>query len=436
MPEDGDDKAPFNLDERSRSIALIVVGVLAAVALVGDSWGAFWFPWPLAIVALVALWLLTRNNPPTRTARRRGRAVRRRTRSRTRRRSRPAEPVRRRRRAPAYYPPQPPPYVAPPVVQRIPNPRKRGPILFWFTLALIALGEGLLGIVDLAGADVADPAYPALAVAICGVMLLVGAFFGRAGGIILVGLVATVALAGATAADRVGRRDPVDATPTTAASRPGQLLDRRRRAWSSTCATSTTSAASTDAPSSSRATSARIEVILPRGLAATVTPTSTARATSSSSARSTAGSTSTQTAFERVGHRPADHHQRPAGRRRDRGAPMSTTTTTTAERQSGRHPVNVGHLVMGIAFLGLVGVWALIQGDVVGGGDVRWLLPVPWVLAGLAGLLAIGVSGSKRWTTRQAGWVAARRRPDRPPDHHRRHHRHHGPETETDEENR
>jgi hypothetical protein len=87
---------------------------------------------------------------------------------------------------------------------------------------------------------------------------------------------------------------------------------------------------------------------------------------------------------------------------------MSTTTTTpatTEERPTGRHPVNVGHLVMGIAFLGLVGVWALIQGDVVGDGDVRWLLPVPWVLAGLAGLLAIGLSGSKRWSARQTGWV-------------------------------
>ncbi|WP_028642708.1 hypothetical protein [Nocardioides sp. URHA0020] len=85
---------------------------------------------------------------------------------------------------------------------------------------------------------------------------------------------------------------------------------------------------------------------------------------------------------------------------------MSTTTTDLqTDRQSGRHPVNVGHLVMGIAFLGLVGVWALVQGDVVGTGDVRWLLPVPWVLAGLAGLLAIGVSGSKRWTTRQVGWI-------------------------------
>ena len=84
---------------------------------------------------------------------------------------------------------------------------------------------------------------------------------------------------------------------------------------------------------------------------------------------------------------------------------MSTTATT--ERQSGRHPVNVGHLVMGIAFLGLVGVWALVQSDAVTGSDVRWLLPVPWVLAGLAGLLAIGISGSKRWTTRQTGWVPA-----------------------------
>ena len=51
---------------------------------------------------------------------------------------------------------------------------------------------------------------------------------------------------------------------------------------------------------------------------------------------------------------------------------------------SGRHPVNIGHLVMGLAFVGLVGVWALIQGDIVQGDDIRWLLPVPWVLAGIA----------------------------------------------------
>ena len=83
---------------------------------------------------------------------------------------------------------------------------------------------------------------------------------------------------------------------------------------------------------------------------------------------------------------------------------MSTTTATT-EQQSGRHSVNVGHLVMGIAFLAIVGVWALIQGDVVDHDDVHWLMPVPWVLAGLAGLLAIGISGSRRWSTKQVGWV-------------------------------
>ncbi|CAI9415357.1 hypothetical protein [Nocardioides sp. T2.26MG-1] len=100
---------------------------------------------------------------------------------------------------------------------------------------------------------------------------------------------------------------------------------------------------------------------------------------------------------------------------------MSTTTfydtsgTAGTARPSGRHPVNVGHLVMGIAFLGLVGVWALIQGDVVGDGDVRWLMPVPWVLAGLAGLLAVGLSSGKRWSTRQTGWVGSDADRDTPP---------------------
>ena len=59
---------------------------------------------------------------------------------------------------------------------------------------------GVLGIADLAGAPVADAAYPALAVGIIGAMLLVGAFYGRAGGLILVGLLATLALGVTTAA--------------------------------------------------------------------------------------------------------------------------------------------------------------------------------------------------------------------------------------------
>ncbi|MCW2793382.1 MAG: PspC domain protein [Nocardioides sp.] len=183
VPEEGRESAPLGLDDRSRSIALIIVGVLAAAAMIGDSWGGFSFPWPLLVVGLIALLFLGRGRDQ-------GSAT-------------PAA-------APGQVPPSyaPPTYAQPayrpPVYATVPvrprNPRKRGPILFWFTLALIALAEGVLGIVDLAGAPVADSAYPALAVGTTGVMLLVGAFFGRAGGLILVGLLSTVALAGATAA--------------------------------------------------------------------------------------------------------------------------------------------------------------------------------------------------------------------------------------------
>ena len=55
---------------------------------------------------------------------------------------------------------------------------------------------------------------------------------------------------------------------------------------------------------------------------------------------------------------------------------------------SGFHPVNIGQLVMGVAFAGMVLVWALVQGDVVETGELRWLLPIPWIAAGAAGLAA------------------------------------------------
>jgi hypothetical protein len=74
------------------------------------------------------------------------------------------------------------------------------------------------------------------------------------------------------------------------------------------------------------------------------------------------------------------------------------------ELDTGRHPVNIGHLVMGIAFLGLVGIWALVQSDVVNNGDIRWLLPIPWVFAGVAGLLATTLPRNRRGT-QQTGWV-------------------------------
>ena len=57
--------------------------------------------------------------------------------------------------------------------------------------------------------------------------------------------------------------------------------------------------------------------------------------------------------------------------------------------RSGRHLVNIGHLVFGVAFLGLTVVWLLVVTDVVLPAEDQWVLPVPWLVAGAVGLLAM-----------------------------------------------
>lgn len=63
--------------------------------------------------------------------------------------------------------------------------------------------------------------------------------------------------------------------------------------------------------------------------------------------------------------------------------------------QSGRHPVSVGHLVMGVAFVGLATIWLLFETDVVMTDSLRWFLPLPWLAAGVAGLLAVALTGRR-----------------------------------------
>ncbi|MET1058945.1 MAG: PspC domain-containing protein [Nocardioides sp.] len=236
MVPDDEGNVALDLDARTRNVALIGVGVLAALLTVGDAFGgSSWFPWPILIVGLIAWLLISRRD----RRRARGGWV-----------APPGTPA---GAAPAwtgaggtsqltgwagdpatYATPgyTPPGYAAPPTTPgnvppgygatyvprpRPRDPRKSGPILFWFTLALIALAEGFMGTLDLAGVPIIDSAYPALALGITALMLLVGAFYGRAGGLILVGLVATVATIGATVASQVDGGQ-IDVRPTSAAA--------------------------------------------------------------------------------------------------------------------------------------------------------------------------------------------------------------------------
>jgi phage shock protein PspC (stress-responsive transcriptional regulator) len=208
LPEEGSVSAPLSLDDRNRSIALVVIGAISVLLVLGDSIGPFGFPWQLALIALVALLVLAfldRDRKPVPTA--------------------PPVPHVPDPVTGAITPAAPAAQVYVPQTSYLPrprNPRRRGPILFWFTMALAALGVGVLGILDLAGAPVADPAYPALVVGTCGVMLLVGAFYGRAGGLIFVGLVAALVLSLATIAQRVDGAD-ITRRPLAAADVPASL---------------------------------------------------------------------------------------------------------------------------------------------------------------------------------------------------------------------
>ena len=280
VPEDGSHQAAVQLDEKSRTVALVVLGVIAALALVGDSWGAYWFPWPLAIIGLIAFVWLSRNGrgrsggagapagtPTGWVAPQHGPA--------------PTSPGAETEGAAdqavpagAPYAPETRQYAAQqadpyagqygggqyggyqPYVPPAPRePRKRGPILFWFTLLLIAVAEGVLGIVDGAGAPIADSAYPAVALGVIAGMLLVGSVVGRPGGLILLGIIASLALTAATVADRwdgetrdLQRRPRPRRWPTPTSRRPGSR--------SSTSATSRIPRRSTAARSRCPATSA------------------------------------------------------------------------------------------------------------------------------------------------------------------------------------
>jgi phage shock protein PspC (stress-responsive transcriptional regulator) len=208
VPEEETEETVIGTSDSTRNAILITVAVVAGLLAIGDSWNGYGFPWPLALVGLVvAIVLMTRDGsakgtPPPGT---------------------PGVPPPGASgfAPPPYAPPTPypqpgaaegapfeeptmtlpqappPPHTAawyPPVPPQPLRPAKTGPLLFGPTLALVALALGVLGLYDATGGSVSDAAYPALALAVVGAMLVLGAFFGRAGGLPLLGVVAAIAL--------------------------------------------------------------------------------------------------------------------------------------------------------------------------------------------------------------------------------------------------
>ncbi len=80
------------------------------------------------------------------------------------------------------------------------------------------------------------------------------------------------------------------------------------------------------------------------------------------------------------------------------GAPLRPEPGEDGALETGRHPVNVTHLVMGVAFLGIVAVWAVLTGGVLDLDEAPWLVPVPFLAAGALGLVASVVAGVRRRT--------------------------------------
>lgn len=82
--------------------------------------------------------------------------------------------------------------------------------------------------------------------------------------------------------------------------------------------------------------------------------------------------------------------------------PNPTPTHDAAREQTmdtpdnGFHPVNLTHLIMGIAFASFAGIWAAVTADWLPVDDLSWVLPIPWLLAGSAGLVAATLGRRRR----------------------------------------
>jgi phage shock protein PspC (stress-responsive transcriptional regulator) len=209
VPEDGRQTGKIATQPGTRNALLIGTAVLAGCLLLGDSIHGLGFPWPVFLVGIaVLIYLAVRDREP--------RADR----------SAPpppsfGAPAQSAAGEPPRYGTEAPPWAPPPTPPPYQPPRRTGALLFGPTLALVAVALGGLGLYDALGGAVLAAAYPALALAVVGLMLVVGAFVGRAGGLVLLGIVSALALAvtsiGSSAGDfghdaQTVRRTPLHAS--------------------------------------------------------------------------------------------------------------------------------------------------------------------------------------------------------------------------------
>lgn len=215
VPEEGNDHAVIAMKGDTRRTVILVVGAVAVLVLLGNAWGNTWgfwrFSWLFVVLGLIAVVLANRDRHPRgqdRSASQQPTSY-----------DAPAGTVATDTGEPAG--PQPPaPWQPPAPPPPAPRPRRTGIIWFWPTLALIAIGLGILAVVG-SNQDLPAGSYAALALAIIASMLVVGAFLGRAGGLIALGILAAIALGISTAVGQIGfgwHNQTMHRVPTTAAA--------------------------------------------------------------------------------------------------------------------------------------------------------------------------------------------------------------------------
>lgn len=219
-PEDGQEDGFMPVGPPTRNLLLWVATGIATLSLLGDALGDTNIPWFwLLVLGVVAVWWINRDKkkaatPPNAPGYQNDPDAPRDS-------GDPGNP------GTAVFTAQPSPMPAPwtsvPPQMQLPRRRPKPPLLFGPALATAALVAGLLGLADVAGwFHVSASAYPAAVTAVFGAFLVLGAFWGRAGGLIALGLVSLLVLAGTTAVSMVGRTGlqltaPVDAQPQTVA---------------------------------------------------------------------------------------------------------------------------------------------------------------------------------------------------------------------------